>query len=497
MMIEKLRTCFDEMVVYKYLKKSNFFSALSLPSFMRDWLLKKFEDEDGHFDSDELVRFVRTYLPRKDDWTSIKNRVIIEHERVKFLAKVSIDIDIKTGDVSFALPDFGLSSKDTIIEDVVWQTCKDDLVRGRETWGMVEIGYRPPDDYDLEFQKNRAKGANKGKIKLTAFKTFCPYTIDIDYYKYARREFSTSEWIDVLLGAVDYNASGYLSDEEKKLTMLTRLLPFVEKRLNLIELAPKGTGKSYLFGRVSRYGWLSSGGIMSRAKMFYDQNKRTVGLVSGNDFITLDEVQTISFTDVDEMRAALKGYLESGIFTVGNYEGTADAGVILCGNIRKETMDADGYSNMFEELPSVFHESALIERFHGFIKGWNIPRMNDDLKVAGWALNSEYFCSILHELREDMSYRAIVDELIEVPEAADTRDTEAVKRITTAYLKLLFPNVREPGDITAREFKRYCLDRARKMRDTIKYQLGVLDEEYRGKDIPVFSVRPGQEEQEV
>jgi ATP-dependent Lon protease len=414
---------------------------------------------------------------------------------VKFLAKVSVDIDIKTGEVSFSLSDFGLASKDTIIEESVWNSCKEDLVRGRDTWGMVEIGYRPPDDYDLEFSQNKAKGANRGKIKLTAFKSFCPYTIDIDYYKDARREFNTSEWIDVLLGAVDYNAAGYLGDEEKKLTMLTRLLPFVEKRLNLIELAPKGTGKSYLFGRVSRFGWLSSGGVMSRAKMFYDQNIRKEGLVSGNDFITLDEVQTISFTDVDEMRAALKGYLESGVFTVGNYEGTADAGVILCGNIKKETMDADGYSNMFEELPTVFHESALIERFHGFIKGWNIPRMNDDLKISGWALNSEYFCSILHELREDTSYRAIVDELVEVPEAADTRDTEAVKRIATAYLKLLFPNAREPGDITAREFKRYCLDRARKMRDTIKYQLGVLDEEYRGKDIPAFSVRPDSDMQ--
>jgi len=127
-MIEKLRNCFDEMVVYKDLKKSNFFSALSLPSFMRDWLLKKFEDENGHFDSDEMVRFVQSYLPRKDDWTAIKNQVVIEHERVKFLAKVSVDIDISTGEVSFALPDFGLTSKDTIIEDYVWQTCKDDLV---------------------------------------------------------------------------------------------------------------------------------------------------------------------------------------------------------------------------------------------------------------------------------------------------------------------------------------------------------------------------------
>ncbi len=482
-MIEKLKNSFDEMVVYKDLKKTgNVFSALSLPSFMRDWLLKKFEDENGVFDSDELVRFVKTYLPRKDDWISIKNRVVVDRERVKFLAKVSVDIDIKTGEVSFSLSDFGLSSKDTIIEDSVWQNCKDDLVRGKDTWGMVELGYRAPDDIE-----------KRGKIKLTAFKTFCPYTIDIEYYKDARMEFNTLEWLDILLGAVDYNASGYLGDEEKKLTMLTRLLPFVEKNLNLIELAPKGTGKSYLFGNVSRFGWLASGGVMSRAKMFYDISRRTDGLVANNDFVTLDEVQTITFPDSDEMRGALKSFCENGYCNIGNHRVDGDAGVILCGNIKKETMDEDGFGNMFEELPSVFHESALIERFHGFIKGWNIPRMNDDLKIAGWALNSEYFCSIMHELREDMSYRAVVDELIEVPEAADTRDTEAVKRIATAYLKLLFPNVRSANDITAREFKRYCLDRARKMRDTIKYQLGILDVEYRGKDIPTFSVRSNSE----
>ena len=133
MNVDKLRNCFDEMVVYKDLKKSNFFNSLSLPSFMRDWILKKFEDEDGSFDTEKVAAFVKKYLPKKDDWNSIKNRVVVEHEQVKFLAKVSVDIDIKTGGVSFSLPDFGLSSKDTIIEDSVWETCKADLVREHET----------------------------------------------------------------------------------------------------------------------------------------------------------------------------------------------------------------------------------------------------------------------------------------------------------------------------------------------------------------------------
>lgn len=489
----KLKNCFDEMTVYKDLKKSNFFNALSLPSFMRDWILKKFEDEEGNFDTEQVATFVKKYLPKKEDWNAIKNRVVIEGQKVKFLAKVSISISIKTGEISFSLPDFGLNNNETVIESNVWEDCKNDLLHQYESWGMVELGYKSPDEYDwcFEYDKKTSKAKDKkvGKISLLSFKTFCPYKIDLEYYKDVRKDFTVDEWIDIILGAVDYNADGYNDDTEKKLTMLTRLLPFVEKRLNLIELAPKGTGKSYLFGRVSRFGWLSSGGVMSRAKMFYDQNKRIEGLVAGNDFITLDEVQTISFTDVDEMRAALKGYLESGIFTVGTYEGTANAGMILCGNISKELMDADGFSNMFKELPKEFHESALIDRFHGFIKGWNIPRMNDDLKISGWALNSEYFCSIMHELRDDMTYRSVIDELIIVPEQADTRDTEAVKRIATAYLKLLFPNVRTAKDISMVDFNSYCLNRAIKMRDTIKYQLGILDEEYRGKDMPRFGTK--------
>lgn len=156
---------------------------------------------------------------------------------------------------------FGLGFKDTIIEPYVWDECKDQLVRSQDTWGMIELGYRSPDDFDIEFEYekkySKVKGSKMGKIKLNSFKNFCPYNIDIDVYKDARKDFTTDEWIDVILGAVDYNAEGYKSEEEK-LTMLTRLLPFVEKRLNLIELAPKGTGKSYLFGNVSRYGWLSS-----------------------------------------------------------------------------------------------------------------------------------------------------------------------------------------------------------------------------------------------
>ena len=467
------------MVVYKDLKESNCFKDLKLPSFLRDWLLKMFEDEDGKFEVEQMTNFVKTNIPSKTEWIGIKNRIIVENERVKILTRISIDINISTQEVTFSLPDFGLPNKETIIEPNVWEDCKDELIKTKEIWGVVELGYRYPEN----------NGKVKGKIKLLGFRNFCPYEIDLDYFKDVRRDFSVREWIDVLLGAIDYNADGY-ENEHQKLSMLTRLLPFVEKRLNLIELAPKGTGKSYLFGGVSRYGYLSAG-KMTRAKLFYDLARREEGLVFFHDYIAFDEIQKVEFDNPNEMTQTLQGYMEQGTVKIGDKNDIADAGFVMLGNIDEEKMDE--YQNMFSSLPTIFRTSALMDRIHGFIKGWDIPRMNEGLKISGWALNSEYFSTIMHLLRDDISYRAIVDRIVEYPENADTRDTEAIKRIATAFLKLLFPHVRSPKDINAHEFNQYCLIPAKKMRQIIVKQMGMIDTQYKGKNVPTFSIREYEE----
>lgn len=473
--VEKLKNAFEDMVVYKDLKKSNFFSAISLPSFMRDWLLKKFQDENGEFEMNEMREFIDTFLPRKDEWVKIKDRIMTDNERVKLLTRISVDIDIATQSIYFELPDFGLGKKQTIITNGVWNEYREELTAGKEVWGVVELGYFAPND-----------DSRVGKIMLTGFKNFCPYSADINYFKEARTYFDLDEWIDLLLGAIDYNAEGY-KDRKDKLAMLMRLLPFVEKRINLIELAPKGTGKSYLFGRVSRFGYLLAGGTISRAKLFYDKSKRIQGLIFHNDFLAVDEIQTISCSDIGDMRSVLKTYMEDGVYRGDAWSGVSDAGIVLLGNIEKEKMNE--YDEMFAGLPYLFRESALLERFHGFIKGWDIPRMNDDLKICGFALNSEYFTSIMHLLREDFTYRTIVDFFIEVPEAADTRDTEAVKRIATGFMKLLFPHWQKSEDVDLYDFNTFCLKPAMKMREIILYQIGRLDSEYRGKEMPKLTVR--------
>lgn len=478
-MEEKLRDYFEEMVVYKDLKNNTgFFSSLGLPAFLRDYLLKTFSDEYGRFNMEEVSAFVKKFIPKKEDWMSIKNKIIYENENVQILTKISVDINIKTGDIAFALPDFGVTEKETMIEPAIWELYKDDLVRGGDVWGIIKLGYRPPDE--------TAKPKIPGKIKLSGFKNFCPYTVDLEYFKDMRANFSTEEWIDVVLGAIDYNAAGY-ETELQKLSMLTRLLPFVEKRVNIIELAPKGTGKSYVFGHVSKYGMITDGGKVTRSKMFYDAVRRKPGFICGPDYVAIDEVKLVNFGDENEMRSILQGYLEYGKFNSNGYDGESDAGVVFLGNIQKENMDE--YSYMLAELPTLFQETALLDRIHGFVKGWDIPRMNDSLKITGWALNSEYFCSIMHELRNDMSYRAIVEKIVDVPERSDTRDTEAIKRIATAYLKLLFPHVRSEFDIDKQEFTDYCLVPAMRMRRIIKLQQGMIDTEYKGKDVPLLTVK--------
>ena len=144
--LERLRDCFDQMVVYKDLKKSNFISSFKLPSFMRDWVLKRFQDDDGVIEIEGATGFIKEFIPKKEDWKAIKNRIVNYQEQVKFLAKISIEIDIKTGDLSFALPDFGLSFKETVIPRNTWEMYGEALLRAEENWGIVELGYLFPDD---------------------------------------------------------------------------------------------------------------------------------------------------------------------------------------------------------------------------------------------------------------------------------------------------------------------------------------------------------------
>lgn len=460
---KKFREYFSEMSVRKSDTKS-LFSGLNLPSYVRDWFVRKYSDENGQLDTDAMLDKIHRVFPEYGEWNAVLDRMM-NGEEVKILARVAIRMSIRSGEVAFALPDYAVTQDDTYIDRAVWDSIRDSFLSENECWGVLRLAYRK-----IQVGRNTV-----GKICLIGYADFKPYNIDLAYFKAARRAFTLEEWMDILLGAIDYNADGF-ADEKEKTAIIKRLLPFVENRLNLIELAPKGTGKSYLFSQISKYGWLVSGGTVTRAKMFYDMQQKQEGLVCHYDFVALDEISTICFPNPDEMRGALKGYLESGTFTVGAKTGKGVSGVILLGNIRKENMTTD--KDMFCELPEIFHESALLDRFHGFIEGWEIPRMNESRKKIGWAINSEYMADVMHALRADISYGKLVDELISVPVSADVRDTNAIKKIAAAHIKLLFPHWQKAEDVDKEQFLHYCLEPAVRMRGTIRKQLSIMDSEY-------------------
>ena len=504
MLEDKVKYAFPDMVVLKDPKRSEFFSNLSIPSYMRDWLVMKFSDSQGRIDYDSVLDYTKKYIPDREAFQGIKYRLMCG-ESAKFLSRVRLNVNLKKGYVEFELPDFGGSAGGAkgIVSDEVLEQYAEELLKESENWGTIELslGSTLMEEDDPENQSFAGsasffskmfgkKGANdfddqKAKppykpteIYMTRYKPFCPYKVDLDYYKEARKQFDIHEWIDLVISAVDYNPNGYVDEdgnpsEEKKLYFLRRLLPFIEKRVNLIELAPKGTGKSYLFEKISKRGWLISGGTVSRATLIYDNAKKTGGLLTRFDYVGFDEVQSITFEKPGQIQQALKHYMEFGEIKGFDAQMSSDAGVIVLGNIDADKFDIS--KNMVDNISEVFAESATLDRFHGFIPGWEIPRMKQDMIANGWALNTEYFAEILHAMRDELIYAAIVDECLDVPPKADKRDLTAIKRLCTAFLKLLFPNVSCKEDIDPDEFVKYCLNPAKEMRAIIKKQLCVVD----------------------
>ncbi|WP_222914592.1 BREX system Lon protease-like protein BrxL [Dictyoglomus thermophilum] len=469
---KKIKEAFPDESVYKVEENYSVFTGKNLPSFIKDWLVKKFTDEDGVLNKEELLAYMEKFIPQKGSVERLKGEIMSSKTSYNVLARALIEPDVKKDIFRFSLPELGIKPNEGIVASFLVEKYKE--LKGGELWGIFNLVYPYYDE------------GHNTYIGMIDYKPFKPYEADLDYFREGREKFTLEEWVDLLIRSMEYNPEGFDSLDQK-LLFLSRLLIFVEPRLNMIELAPKGTGKTYIFSNLSKYGWWVGGGIITRAKMFYDISRNTPGFITKYDFVALDEIQTIKFSDEQELKGALKDYLEYGKFTVANIQQTSNAGVILLGNITLNKDKIPINSIYLSELPNFFHESALLDRFHGFIEGWKLPRMREDMKVRGYTLNVEYFTEILHTLRERSEFSAIVDDLLDIPRTADTRDTTAIKRLATAYLKLLFPHIRKTSDVDKDEFERYCLNPAIEKRAIIKKQAHLMDPEFK-EEVPDIKV---------
>ena len=462
---EKIRKYFSAMSIFKDPERTNsIFAGRNLPAFVKDFLLKRYLNiQTGEIDTLALTQFLNQVVPSNGG--SVKDK-IVSGEEVVLLARFIINIDLNKGIKQFSIPDYGIKLKEGIIPEYTYNKHKGELVDG-EKWGIIKLCLLLDDD------------GKKYHVQMVDYKPFRPYSsVDVNYLAEARQHFTIQEWMDVLLSAMEYDPDGF-TNMTQKMEFLTRLLIFAEPRLNVIELAPKGTGKSYVFGNLSKYGWLVSGGKVTRAKLFFDKTKQQNGIIKNHDFTVFDEIQTIVFQEPAEIQAALKSYLESGKTTIDNQEFTSECGLMLMGNIPLTEQHRPVSPFYFNSLPENFRESALLDRFHCFIEGWLLPRINTSMIFKGWTINVEYFSEIMHTMRTQNIYNQIYDELVEIAPNTDTRDSKAVKRIATAYMKLLFPHWRTVEEVNKQEFETFCLNPAIHRRGIVKQQCHYIDPEFK------------------
>jgi len=465
---DKIKRIFPIESLLKDPSMYNVFNGRNLPSFIKDWLIKYFSQYDD-FDRNGLIEFLDKRIPQKG--TNLRQMLLNSREPIQILSRLIIETDLRNGKMGFSIPDLGIGIKEGVVSRALAQSRINQLHEG-EVWGIILLTYIPP------------FGSEKGYVELSDFKPFQPYTIDVDAFNRSRAEFSTTEWIDLIIRSMEFNPDYIDATSQKhftlskKLLLISRLLVFVEPNLNLIELAPKGTGKSYAFSNLSKFGWTVSGGKVTRAGLFYNIASKTPGVIHNYDFLALDEIETLKFAQEEELLGAFKNYLENGRIVIDKYKGVSDCGLMLLGNIKLDKSMKPKNRDYFLNLPSFFHASALIDRIHGFIEGWHLYRFNEDLKVKGYALNSEYFSEILHILRTSSYHSAIIDQCLELPNSADTRDTKAVKKICTAYLKLLYPHAKEVSDIPHNEFVSFVFEPSMAKRSIIRQQLSEIDQEY-------------------
>ena len=470
----KARDYYGEVVINKGLMAQAGFGARAVPVYVGEWIISQFIDGDNLSQEgrEEIIKIVSTYLPQKSDKNVILNR-LKEQEEVRILDdfRVNVNLDQNTHELSIPVLDVNKAMIQKGIID------ENPMLLKTGMWGLGSLRYVPPDGEDVK----------KGQIWMVEFQPFQTPGVDLGYFKECRKHFSIDEWIDLLISSCQFNPSS-LNERQKQL-LLSRIIPLVQPRVNVAELAPKGTGKSFIYDNISRYAAIIPGGKLSAPALFYNKATKQIGLIPRYDVVVVDEVQKIRTDTSGEAMAGLKMYLESGRYRRATGDmGTSEAGFTMLGNI---TMDADGRplyatDGIFKELPAALQESAFVDRIHGLIEGWFMDRITKDSPSKSLGFKGDFFSEVLHELRGDLQYADHVSHSMHLPHCDDMRDGKAIARLAEGYLKLLFPDMQ----VSENEFIQYCVNPAVRMRQQIRDELAKLDQEY--KWVTIKSEKPDE-----
>ncbi len=459
---EKIRQIFSELTIDKALvRQLKIRDKRTIPTFVEEWLISRYQ-APGKSNAEvynDITSFMSQHLPAKTEKEKIKYQLQL-NDSVVLLDRFDARIDIKNDLKLISIP--CLDERNARVSHEVLEQ-NDSLLEGGQ-WGAGKLIIR-----------------DEGKSKVIELIEFHPMqsgTVRLEQLIQARKEFTTREWIALLLRTMGYEPSAYTEDQQNH--VLLRLLPLVQNNLNMMELAPKGTGKSFIYANLSRYVWLNSGGALTQAQLFMNLNTKEVGLIGKYDLLVLDEGQSINFKGADDIHAKFKDFLESGQYSVGQEKVTSECGLIVLANI-------DLYEGLPKQtdyirgLPEMFHDDALLDRFHGIIPGWKIPRFTTESAAQGYGIKADVFGQFLHQLR-------LVSH-VEFPYGkapnlnGDSRDVKAVTRLAYALSKLLLLN---PDDA---DYEEYVMVPAKDLRQRVRSQLAELNPGEFGGDKHLMNLR--------
>lgn len=421
---DKISRVFGEVAVNKGLALRHEVSRL--PRFISEYLISKYCSAypDKELALSKLAKVVAENFPEPKD----KDKIFYRLKKIGFIQlmdEFKVSVDLKRNLYLVQIP--CLQIYDALVDEGIIRKFER-ILSGM--WGLGTLEYRPDIPENLEVEVS--------PILLTDIEPFQVYNIDIKDFAKKRNEFSLSEWIDLLIATMGLNPKAY--SYRQKILQLVRLVPLVEGNTNIVELGPRATGKTYLYRNLSHYTRIYSGGAVSPARLFFDARLRIVGDIAIHDAVVFDEVSKIRFTNPDEMAGKLKDFMVDGFFERGALKRAhSDCSLVFLGNIEKEeTMRPE---QILYTLPDIMQDSAFIDRIHGLIPGWEMPKImkSEEHLAHGTGLAADYFAEIMHGLRKE-NFKDLVNEHVEFSSNFTIRDENAVRKIISGLCKLLFPN---------------------------------------------------------
>ncbi|WP_026978643.1 BREX system Lon protease-like protein BrxL [Flavobacterium tegetincola] len=456
----KLNEYFGGKVVRKDLTKLVKGNAI-VPIYVLEYLLGQYcatSDEETIIQGVETVKtIISKHFVHRDEAQIIKSTVR-EKGSHRIIDKISVKLNDKEDQYEAYFANLGL--KAIPIADSVIREHQKLLSTG--VWCILTLGYVSTDE----------RGTSPWIIE--SIKPIQISISDLDEFKEGRKAFSKEEWIDVLLQTMGLNPEEFTF--RSKLLQLTRLVPFVENNYNLIELGPKGTGKSHIFSELSPHGMLISGGEVSKAKLFVNNSSGEIGLVGYWDVVAYDEFAGKTKNTDRGLVDIMKNYMANKSFSRGTQVYGASASMVFVGNTDHSVPYMLKHSNLFEALPKDYYDTAFLDRIHAYLPGWEVQKLRNDMFTSDYGFIVDYLAEILKELRKEDRTNEYA-KYFELSDTITTRDKTSIIKTFAGLAKVIYPH----GELSEEDMQE-LLDFAIECRKRVKLQLQNMDETFEEVD---------------